>query len=1467
MKTTSTFRAFLFLTLLFFQLQRTYAQPELEFSHERGFYYNSFELTISTDIPNCKIWYTLDGSNPITAADPTKADPPVRVPINPYINKGRAVTPGIILRACAIHGTDTGRVQTHSYIFPSEVKYQSDISSSLVPYWPDRREVPCTYPPNLLDWMISDYQLIDLEVDPRIVYREEYFSVYEDALLSIPTLSLVTDPSALFDEISGIYTNSTWSGYEWEKAGSLELIDPSEEGFQVNTGIRIRGGWSSSGRFPKHAFRLFFRKEYGDAKLEYPLFGNEGTDSYDKIDLRCSQNNSWHVVGGNSGADFIRDVFARDIQHDMGQPYTRSKCYHLFLNGEYWGLFQTQERSEARYAESYFGGDKDDYDVVKSSGPSTDYTPYTLEATDGNLDSSYDLWEIAQQGFSQENYNKARGLNTDGTPNPAYPRLLDEENLIDYIMITYFSANHDGPASLSSSDSRINNFFGIYNRENPDGFKYFIHDAESTFGSLEDDITNAPVIAGEEFSGFNPMWLHIQLMENSEYKQKFIDRAYKYLYNDGVLTSGQNIARYNERVNEINDAIIGESSRWGDVRTTKPYTKYDTWDPVVERFLEEYFPARTDIVISQFEEKGWFNGLLPPEYDPDDFNIEEGVMLAENESFTLINPNASGEIYYTLNNTDPRATGGEISTGALLYAGGISATGTVFLKTRIKDGNDWSPIQENIILTTMGSGLVISEISYNPVEMIIGGDTLSSKSLEFIEIKNNSGTEFDLSGYYFDTGIRYTFPLNTIVDTDSLVVIASDTASFRKLYGFSAYGPFEGSLNNAGEIIKLRNAGGTGRNEVYYNEDEVWFAAADGSGYTLVFSDYNNSQSTTNRDNWQLSVNWLGSPGKDDPESVSSEVEITEVLANSEFPLMDAIELYNPTNSDIDISNWFLSDEKDTPNKWTIPVGTIIHSQDYLVLYEGHYVSDTLQYAANEFGSAFSISSGGERLYLFSGNAESNIENFIADYEVEATLTNTSFGEFISASGNTHQVQLDSLSFSKENGNAKMSPVIFHTIMYHPAGENPEYLMLKNRTDSVVELFHPVDSSVTWKIKGIDFNFPAGTSIEPGDSIYLVEKRVYTDLFRTSLNIDQDVMIFNYPGKLRNSTEKISIACPVLPEADSVHDVKYAVMESVEYSDNAPWPVIADGNGFALHRINEEAFANDANNWTTILHTMPDAHAGYNRRVRMGNAIALDGSESADPQNLPLLYEWNIVSAPEGSSEDLVDPETLSPIFVPDIEGEFIFSLKVYNGFAQSIPSFVSVYVTENRPPVAMVDHSSLRTTLSEQFEIHADLCYDPDYDPLYYSWELTELPEGSTIVLINPDQVTTILAPDLIGTYRLELTVNDGELYSNTVEIRVTVSPSGTETPIISNRTLVYPNPVVRDMNIEFSLHESTTATISITTTEGKTVYAREYDLFSSGTQQISINMPDEGIPEGVYFVTIQTNEFTDVKKVVVMP
>ena len=41
------------------------------------------------------------------------------------------------------------------------------------------------------------------------------------------------------------------------------------------------------------------------------------------------------------------------------------KYVHLYLNGLYWGLYNVHERPDDSFADEYYGGDKDDYYVIK----------------------------------------------------------------------------------------------------------------------------------------------------------------------------------------------------------------------------------------------------------------------------------------------------------------------------------------------------------------------------------------------------------------------------------------------------------------------------------------------------------------------------------------------------------------------------------------------------------------------------------------------------------------------------------------------------------------------------------------------------------------------------------------------------------------------------------------------------------------------------------------------------------------------------------------------------------------------------------------------------------------------------------------------------------------------------------------------------------------------------------------------
>lgn len=609
---------------------------EVEFSHERGFYDSWFALTLATKTKGAVIYYSLDGGDPVFMT-------PRGVAFGTPYTGPLTISRTTCVRAIAVKPDwKTSKLNTRTYIFIRDVLRQSSNGQAPGAGWPTGS---------------VNGQTINYGMDPDVVYDARYRNLIDDALLAIPSISLVTNLENLFDSSKGIYVNARRHGIDWERPVSVELLNPDgSDGFQVDAGLRIRGGYSRSGNNPKHAFRLFFRAEYGEPKLRFPLFGDEGVDDFDNIDLRTSQNYSWSFNGSDKNT-MVREVFSRDVQRDMGRPYTRSRYYHLYINGQYWGLYQTQERSEASYAESYFGGDKLDYDVVKTTGGNPNYT---IEATDGNMDAYRRLWQAATQGFvTNEAYYRIQGLNTDGMPNPSYERLLDVDNLIDYMLCTFYVGDCDGPISRFLGDSRPNNYYTIYNRTNPDGFKFFRHDGEHTIGAKGDwnlDRTGPYTHSNlASFSNFTPQWLHQKLVANPEYRMRVADRAHRYFSNGGILTRQASTERLMDRARQIETAIIAESARWGDSKRSSPFTKDDHWWPEVNRIINDYgsygFPQRSQVVLGQLKARGWYPNVDPPEFRINDSyfhggEIQKGDLLSMTPS--------SATIWYTVDGSDPR---------------------------------------------------------------------------------------------------------------------------------------------------------------------------------------------------------------------------------------------------------------------------------------------------------------------------------------------------------------------------------------------------------------------------------------------------------------------------------------------------------------------------------------------------------------------------------------------------------------------------------------------------------------------------------------------------------------------------------------------------------------------------------------------------------------------------------------------
>ena len=199
-----------------------------------------------------------------------------------------------------------------------------------------------------------------------------------------------------------------------------------------------------------------------------------------------------------------------------------------------------------------------------------------------------------------------------------------------------------------------------------------------------------------------------------------------------------------------------------------------------------------------------------------------------------------------------------ISLNAVEYVSPVTLSNTTQIKSRVKKDGEWSALSEaTFIIPSDLDALTISELHYHPLPQ----DSIDDREFEFIELYNNSTETLHLSLARFVRGINYVFPVNTLIQSDKYIVLASNKESFHLRYGFFPFDIYSGQLDNAGERIILVDAAGDTLISFRYDDNNPWPELADGKGYSLVLNnpagafDYNNSA------HWRVSHRIHGSPG------------------------------------------------------------------------------------------------------------------------------------------------------------------------------------------------------------------------------------------------------------------------------------------------------------------------------------------------------------------------------------------------------------------------------------------------------------------------------------------------------------------------------------------------------------------------------------------------------------------------------
>lgn len=628
---------------------------------------------------------------------------------------------------------------------------------------------------------------------PDTYYTETYFVGYDSDL---PVFSLSTNPDNFFSLDSGIYVEGPEGTFEdedpyfganywegWERPVTLEMFETDgSKVFEENCGVQVFGNYSKAN--PKKSLAFFFRERYGEKRLKYPLFPDHpSVNSFDDFILRNSGGDYWYTM--------MRDGFHAKLMNEVGD--FESQKYRpavLFINGEYWGVHNIREKSNADYFEENYGIEKEDIDILSH---------YYVGRNDTKTDEISTLM--------------------DAVPTMTYEEIAEEwdmSNLIDYTAFELYINNYDWPN---------NNIKYWRQRSTKSKWRYFLYDTDFSTGIYQDSLTNYDVNALHRSLNYEPgvYWptselstrLLRTLIRLDDFKVAFTNR-YCDLMNT-TLDASYVLPLIDETADMIRDEMVLDRNRWDFAPTV--------WDSNL-------------VLYKEFWEKREQYARL---------HLQEELNLGDEVSITLVvEPAEAGSI--RINSIRPQMPWtGEYFDGIPVTIEAIANPGFVFDRWESDDYNlngstvEFDPLNGGSVTGHFSGSSVeelvaISEIQYHPSD--------ASNTEDWVEIHNYGESTLEVSGWLFKDEKPFhgfTIPDGTIIESGGYIVLAQDKAVFESIYDdIEVLGPFEFGLDNGGEVLELYDNLGVLRYSVSYDDENGWAEQADGDGFTLELTDPTN---------------------------------------------------------------------------------------------------------------------------------------------------------------------------------------------------------------------------------------------------------------------------------------------------------------------------------------------------------------------------------------------------------------------------------------------------------------------------------------------------------------------------------------------------------------------------------------------------------------------------------------------------
>ncbi len=483
---------------------------EVTFSYDAGIYDKTLLLTLSAK-PGYTVYYTTDGTDPSLST-----------------NRGRKkYTTGIMLGDTSAMGWGP---LTRSWSSPT---VSTQVGAHVIK----------AYATN--------------GTDKTDVFTNTYFITDDLEQYGVSIMSISMPKDEVIGS-QGFYNNflltGSITGGRRRGVGIMEVFDPNGERVG-NSRVEMAVSGNGSSGWGMKSLRVYIKgannQDCGlQSDLNYDIFGGKAKDAWGQAITSFSRfmiRNS----GNDCATSYIRDAYMQSTAAGLNVDYMATASTLVFINGEFWGVYNFRERYSGEYVESHYGVNKDNVAIIESD--------YSQVHTNTNADFVLSSGVEGDQDPFNEMVQYMRDHNLAEQEHYDYiTSLMDVDSFIDMWVVRLYYVALDWPQ----------NNIKVWRNRNPDDPSGF--DTKWHFTLLDLDMGLSYYDFSTEHDNFFGAFdngsvcgtMMRALMKNQGFKQKFMIRYYEVV--SSHLTPERLSELFEELYAERNPLMPLQAGRWGE---------------------------------------------------------------------------------------------------------------------------------------------------------------------------------------------------------------------------------------------------------------------------------------------------------------------------------------------------------------------------------------------------------------------------------------------------------------------------------------------------------------------------------------------------------------------------------------------------------------------------------------------------------------------------------------------------------------------------------------------------------------------------------------------------------------------------------------------------------------------------------------------------------------------------------------